>query len=204
MKGIYRMLSIDEQLQLVRDAWAITEHSPLFQKSMPVSGANFKYLCTSAGEAAWTSDKERGFRYETKHPKTQKSLAPIPKSVLDVVVPLTLLVGWGNYKPQTSLFNFYKANGTLGLHRDEQERHRRAPIISFSLGADCIFQVGGLRRTDPIDEVLLKSGSVYMFGDEHRMLYHGVKKILPDTMPAHLANELRGYSRINITVRQID
>jgi hypothetical protein len=49
MIEVVRKLDINTQIQILKECRAIVASAPLFQKTMP-TGANFKYLCTSAGE----------------------------------------------------------------------------------------------------------------------------------------------------------
>jgi alkylated DNA repair protein (DNA oxidative demethylase) len=70
-----------------------------------------------------------------------------------------------------------------------------------SIGDDCVFIVGGLKRSDPKREYVLQSGDVLIMGEEDRLIFHGVKKIIPGTAPAALQWKRNG--RLNITVRQV-
>ncbi|QGZ92874.1 hypothetical protein GQR42_24580 [Microcystis aeruginosa FD4] len=96
-----------------------------------------------------------------------------------------------NYRPETCLINKYLENSRLGLHQDNTEKNLKAPIISISLGATGIFQIGGFTRSDPIKEINLESGTILILSGEDRMRFHGLKKIT------------NGQKRINLTIRQI-
>lgn len=190
-------LSMAEQQQVLQACREIAGQAPLFRKTMP-TGAAFRYLCTSAGPYGWVSDR-RGYRYVQQHPLTGREFPPIPAIISDIAIRAAECCGLG-IRPETALMNWYDKHGKLGLHQDKTE-HSLAPVVSISIGDDCIFIAGGNQRTDPKTEFILRSGDVLVMGAEHRLIYHGVKKILPGTAPAEL--ELREDGRVNITVRQV-
>ena len=103
-------------------------------------------------------------------------------------------------RPESALINWYGEDGTLGLHQDKTEKCL-APVISLSIGDDCLFTIGGLARTDRKHNIVLKSGDVLIMADEHRLVFHGVKRIIAETAPAELSMQQAG--RINVTVRQV-
>jgi alkylated DNA repair protein (DNA oxidative demethylase) len=190
-------LTLAEQKQLLDICHTLTQTAPLFQKTLP-SGAKFNYLCTSAGSYGWMSDRQ-GYRYVTTHPLTQQDFPPMPAMIVDIAHRAAAHYGLA-LRPETALINWYGADGSLGLHQDKTEVSR-APVVSISLGDDAIFIRGGLKKTDPKEKLVLKSGDVLVMGGEHRLAYHGVRKIVPHTAPPELARREAG--RINITVRQV-
>ena len=72
------------------------------------------------------------------------------------------------------------------------------PVVSISLGDTARFLVGGLKRRDPIQSLLLESGDAFVFGGAARLRYHGVSRIVPGTAPADLG--IAG--RFNLTFRK--
>lgn len=100
------------------------------------------------------------------------------------------------------ILNYYDADGRMGLHQDKDESRDSiaagVPVVSVSLGDTARFLFGGLRRRDPIESRLLRSGDAFVFGGPARLRYHGVSRILPGTAPRELA--LTG--RFNLTFRQ--
>jgi alkylated DNA repair protein (DNA oxidative demethylase) len=102
------------------------------------------------------------------------------------------------YRPDVALVNYYDSTAKMGLHQDRDE-HSREPVVSLSLGDDCVFRFGNCRtRTRPWTDVLLRSGDLFVFGGPSRMAYHGVPKILPGT--GDPAVGLAG-GRLNVTLR---
>lgn len=197
MIDIVHTLPIEKQIQILNDCRKILEQAPLFQKVMP-TGAKFRYLCTSAGDYGWLSDK-KGYRYESTHPITQEEFPPMPQSIYDIAIQVVENLGH-QIKPESALINWYAEDGKLGLHQDKTEISL-APVVSISLGDDCVFTIGGNTRSDKKRDIILKSGDVLVMGAEHRLIFHGVKKIIPNTAPAELGMKQAG--RVNITIRQV-
>ncbi|MFG2990517.1 alpha-ketoglutarate-dependent dioxygenase AlkB family protein [Streptomyces sp. NPDC048257] len=96
-----------------------------------------------------------------------------------------------------ALINFYDGDSRMGMHRDAEERST-APVVSLSLGDTCVFRFGNTAsRGRPYQDVELRSGDLFVFGDASRLAYHGVPKVLPGTGP----RELGLTGRLNITLR---
>lgn len=197
MLDVIGRLSLPEQLDLVALCREIVREAPLLQKTMP-NGAAFKYLCTSAGDYGWVSDRQ-GYRYVKQHPGTGRPFPPMPALIRDIALDAAAACGM-SLDPQSALINWYGADGRLGLHQDRTEISL-APVVSISLGDDAVFVAGGPAKSDPRREILLQSGDVLVMGGEDRLAYHGVKQILPGTAPTDLC--FRQPGRINITVRQV-
>jgi alkylated DNA repair protein (DNA oxidative demethylase) len=105
---------------------------------------------------------------------------------------------------ETCIVNWYsEEGGKLGDHVDNSESAESLasgyPVVSLSVGASCVFRIGGLERRGPYEEHILESGELVIFGRSRRLAFHGVKKILPDTTPAGLGFDEPG--RINLTFR---
>jgi DNA oxidative demethylase len=190
-------LSFETQIELLNICRQIAEEAPLFQKTMP-TGQKFNYLCTSAGDYGWVSDR-RGYRYEEQHPITKQDFPKIPGLIEEIALKATAKYGL-SLRPESALINWYAPDSSLGLHQDKTERSD-APVVSISLGDDCVFVKGGVTRSDPKENLMLYSGDVFVMGAEHRYYFHGVKRIYPHTAPVELG--MRQAGRINITVRQV-
>jgi|FLYN01.1.fsa_nt_gi alkylated DNA repair protein (DNA oxidative demethylase) len=197
MIEVVRRLTIAEQREILDACQAVIEQAPLFRKIMP-TGAKFRYLCTSAGQYGWISDRQ-GYRYASQHPVTKQNFPLMPPIIRDIAIDAAARAGL-SLRPESALINWYDRKGTLGLHQDKTEKSL-APVVSISIGDDCVFIVGGLERTDPKRNMILKSGDVLVMGAEHRLIFHGVKKILPGTRPPEL--DFKEDGRLNITVRQV-
>ena len=103
------------------------------------------------------------------------------------------------------ILNYYNNSSKLGLHQDNSEDKETLqsgyPILSISIGASCIFQIGGFKRNEAIQEIQLNSGDILMMGGESRLRFHGVKQILSNSDKAPFSKFLNG-GRINFTLRK--
>lgn len=188
-----------EQRTILDDVARVIEEAPLFRPQMPTGPYMINSL-TNCGRLGWFSDK-RGYRYEPAHPETNKPWPAIPPLVLKIADSLVHKAGFGDFEPDACLVNVYAADGKLSLHRDYDEADFKWPIVSFSLGNDADFALGGLKRSDKTQSITLHSGDVMVFGGPSRLRYHGVKKIRAGTSPiAHPV--LPEDGRINLTLRR--
>ena len=105
-------------------------------------------------------------------------------------------------KPDLCIVNWYRESSRMGLHQDKDESPESLaaglPVVSVSIGDTAQFLLGGLRRRDPVERILLHSGDLFVFGGPARLRYHGVTRVLPGTAPAGLP--FRG--RLNLTFRK--
>ena len=108
-------------------------------------------------------------------------------------------VGRGDaYRPDVALINHYEGHGRLGMHRDSDERSLE-PVVSLSLGSACVFRLGNTAtRNRPWTDVELHSGDLLVFGDESRLAYHGVPRLLPDVPVPDIG---LASGRLNLTLR---
>ncbi|KAG6878736.1 hypothetical protein C0993_011551 [Termitomyces sp. T159_Od127] len=117
-----------------------------------------------------------------------------------------------SYEPDAGIVNFYQTKDTLMAHVDRSEVCATSPLVSISLGNAAIFLIGGLTRDSTPVPILLRSGDVViMSGPECRRAYHGVPRILDNTLPPHLEKLDKDWepyeaylrtTRINVNVRQ--
>jgi alkylated DNA repair protein (DNA oxidative demethylase) len=71
----------------------------------------------------------------------------------------------------------------MGLHQDRDEQDFAHPIVTVCLGDDADFLIGGLRRADKTQALIVRSGDVVIMGGESRLRFHGVRKIYPNSGP---------------------
>jgi alkylated DNA repair protein (DNA oxidative demethylase) len=161
---------------------------------MPRTGKEMSVRMTNCGALGWVTDKERGYRYQPTHPVTGEPWPPIPEALLQ----LWREVSAYPHPPEACLVNFYSADARMGLHQDRDEQDFAAPVVSVSLGDDCLFRVGQDRREDGTKSFRLKSGDVVVLGDEGRLAFHGVDRIYPATSAL-----LENGGRINLTLRRV-
>ena len=182
------------QAALVEDIRRVVEAAPLYTPAMPKTGKEMSVRMTNCGEFGWVTDKERGYRYQAAHPVTGEPWPPIP----DVLLDLWREVADHPQPPQACLVNFYSDKARMGQHQDRDESDFSAPVVSVSLGDDCLFRVGGARRADPTQSFRLRSGDVVVLGGEGRLAFHGVDRIFPST-----STLLKNGGRINLTLRRV-
>jgi alkylated DNA repair protein (DNA oxidative demethylase) len=182
------------QQALVEDIRGVVEAAPLYTPAMPRTGKEMSVKMTNCGELGWVTDKERGYRYQATHPVTGEPWPPIPGMLLD----LWRDVADHPRPPQACLVNFYSEGAKMGLHQDRDEADFSAPVVSVSLGNDCLFRVGGTKRNDPTQSIRLRSGDVVVLGGESRLAFHGVDRIYPGT-----STLLKSGGRINLTLRRV-
>ena len=184
---------IEAQRDLVADLRKRVEEAPLYQPVMPRTGQPFSVRMTNLGPLGWVSD-QGGYRYQDRHPVTGKPWPAIPAALLDLWHDLS---GYG-HPPEACLVNYYAAGARMGLHQDNGEEARDAPVISVSLGDSCVFRMGGPQRNSPTRSVKLHSGDVVIIGGDARFHFHGVDRIMADT-----STLLAGTGRINLTLRRV-
>lgn len=188
------------QRAILSDIRTVLAEAPLFQQAMPRTGAPLSVKMSNAGTFGWVTDREGGYRYQSRHPTTGKQWPPIPLSLLDLWKDLTGEV----IPPNLCLINFYDAEARLGLHQDKGESSLDAPVVSVSLGDDATFVVGGMNRKDLVRRLRLRSGDVVWFGGPARLIYHGVEGIVPGSSPLLTDEGFAEGGRINLTLRRID
>ncbi len=192
LPGYFDRAAQEALLDAVRD---VMRAAPFFQPTMPKTGTPMSVKMTNAGPLGWVTDKEGGYRYQAAHPVTGKPWPPIPEAVLAL---------WERearypHPPEACLVNWYHAETSkMGLHRDQDEDASDAPVVSISLGAACLYRLGGPKRGDKTRSVKLSSGDVVILGGAARDFFHGVDRVLPET-----STLLPSPQRLNLTLRRV-
>lgn len=182
-------LNPEQQRRLLTTVQGLLKAAPPYHAEL--NGRSFRYRQSGAGWG-WTSGWGGGYRYQATHPIRGTLLPPIPPELLRLMAHYGL-------QADALLINLYEGDSSLGLHQDKDEADLTAPVISISLGSTAEFLLGGQKRSDPTRTLLLKSGTIMQLAGQHRLAYHGVKRILPGTGPAEL---LHPGARINLTFRK--
>lgn len=192
LKHERQFFNAEESLAVIAGLRRVVRHSPLYTPSMK-TGSPYSIQMTNCGRAGWISDS-LGYRYARRHPVTGRPWMPIP----DELVAAARRLAGPDFDPDCCLINLYRGrHARLGLHRDLDEGDDSKPIVSFSFGDSCEFVIGGPKKTDPQDHILLQSGDAVLFGGSRRLAWHGVTRIFPGT-----SDLLDGGGRINLTLRQ--
>lgn len=183
-----------QQEALVEAIRQVVRAAPLFKPRMPRTGKEFSVRMTNCGPLGWVSDRDGGYRYQATHPQTGAAWPTMPAMLLD------LWRDTANFAPppEACLVNFYASSARMGLHVDSDEQEVRAPVVSVSLGASCLFRYGGTKRNDPTKSVRLQSGDVVLIGGASRLCHHGVDRLYPGT-----STLIADDARINLTLRRV-
>jgi alkylated DNA repair protein (DNA oxidative demethylase) len=193
MRLLPALLPPDQQRTLLGEIRAVLAEAPLYGPVMPRSGSPYSVQMSNCGALGWLSDRD-GYRYSPVHPLTQRPWPAIPALVLDLWRQATGVA----YAPEACLINYYAPEARLGLHRDEDEEAKEAPILSISLGDTALFRLGGPERRSPTRSVRLGSGDAIVLEGPSRNWFHGVDRILPGT--SRLLDE---GGRFNLTLRRV-
>ncbi|KAF9431736.1 hypothetical protein BGZ76_011757 [Entomortierella beljakovae] len=144
-----------------------------------------------------------------------KELCTLSKAVVDAVD------GVGPYPYSASDFvgeagviNYYQLKDRLMGHVDRSELNKDAPLVSFSFGHSCIYLLGGPTREQPPTPILLQSGDILVMTGPCRSAFHGVPRIIEDTLPEYLQSnpedpewdiyaDYLSEARINLNIRQV-
>ena len=188
-------LDRERQQALVESIRQIVAEAPLYVPVMPRTGKPMSVRMTNCGELGWMTDKAGGYRYQATHPATGMPWPPIPDELLRIWDDLA------DYAkpPEACLINFYDDAARMGLNQDSDEADLAAPVVSLSLGATCLFRIGGPARGDSTRSFKLSSGDAVVLGGEGRLCFHGVDRIYPGT-----STLLKQGGRINLTLRRVN
>lgn len=186
-------LDAGAQQALIAELRAGLATAPLFTPTMPRTGKPFSVRMTNRGPLGWVSDRA-GYRYQARHPVTDEPWPAMPELALRAWDAL------GGYRApsEACLVNVYDADARMGLHQDRDEAALDAPIVSLSLGASCLFRIGGTTRSAPTRSFKLHAGDALVLAGPARLAYHGVDRILPGPAPF-----MAQGGRINLTLRRV-
>jgi alkylated DNA repair protein (DNA oxidative demethylase) len=195
-----QFLTVEEQLAL-RDRCRALLDGPVPGYVPIVRGGGRMHVRMLCLGRHWNG---RLYRYEpTRTDFDDAPAPPMPEDFRTLAQKAAALAGMA-LDADICIMNFYEAEGRMGLHQDKDEHERSIaaglPVVSLSIGDTARFLIGGTRRRDPVDALLLESGDAFVFGGPSRLRYHGVSRIIPGTAPRALAMN----GRFNLTFRQWD
>ncbi|KAF9109459.1 hypothetical protein BGX27_007592 [Mortierella sp. AM989] len=144
-----------------------------------------------------------------------KELSVLSKAVVDAVD------GVGPYPypaddfvAEAGVVNYYQLKDRLMGHVDRSELNKNAPLVSFSFGHSCVYLLGGPTREKEPTPILLQSGDILVMTGPCRSAFHGVPRIIENTLPIYLQSrpeepewdiyaEYLSEARINLNIRQV-
>lgn len=188
-----RGFALDVAEKLLEEIERIAASSS-FRHLVTPGGKSMSVAMTNCGTVGWFSDR-RGYRYTEVDPETGRRWPKMPGVFSQLAREAAHAAGFSDYAPDVCLINRYEPGARLTLHQDQDERDRRAPIVSVSLGLPATFLFGGPKRQDPQRRVPLAHGDVVAWGGPSRMRYHGVLPVRDGEHP------LTGPRRYNLTFR---
>jgi len=186
--------SPEQQQSLIDAVKAGVTQAPFFIPRMPRTGQPLSVVMSNFGPLGWVTDKDKGYRYQSLHPATQKPWPNMPELLRSMWDDVTDFDG----PPEAGLINWYREGNKMGAHIDNDEQEARAPVVSVSLGDPAMFRMGGPKRGGPTKGLKLFSGDVVVMGGESRFCYHSVSRIFY----GQSALVPRG-GRINLTLRRV-
>lgn len=191
----------DMQDAFVAAARQLKGAAPLVHPTMR-DGTPLSVRVSSFGARGWWGDRD-GFRYVAKHPTTKLAFPPLPDVISDATYAAlceaahysalciphwtsaawTLPDGLSSHVAglDTCLVNHYGPGAQLGWHIDKTELDKCSPIVTFSIGATCTFElrmeVRGEMRTW---RHTLASGDAIVMAGPSRIAEHRVIDIRAD------------------------
>ncbi|KAI9911141.1 hypothetical protein PsorP6_008714 [Peronosclerospora sorghi] len=160
-----------------------------------------------------------GYHYDWTARKYDKDKFSVVPTLLQKLGASCAIACGTTLSPEAVIINYYKSKSSMGGHLDDVEYTMDHPVVSVSLGSQCVFLKGGHTRNESPMEVLLRSGDITIMGGASRLCYHGVARVLPtsfniksedfDMLPREKWEDfeaVRTYlssHRININLRQV-
>ncbi|MBA4109386.1 MAG: DNA oxidative demethylase AlkB [Leptothrix sp. (in: Bacteria)] len=141
-------------------------------------GKRMSVAMTNCGPWGWTSSSA-GYQYSRTDPLTQRPWPAMPDSFMSLAQQAAAAAGFDHFEPDACLINRYGSGAALGVHQDRDEQDMDQPIVSVSIGATASFQLGGLKRSEPLRTLPLHDGDVLVWGGPSRLRFHGVKALKP-------------------------
>jgi DNA oxidative demethylase len=180
--------------QLLADIAQVITAAPLRHLVTP-GGYRMSVAMSNCGPLGWVSD-ETGYRYSAADPLSGQPWPAMPPSFRALAAEAASQAGFDAFEPDACLINRYEPGARLTLHQDRDERDKRQPIVSISLGLPATFLFGGTKRNDRPRRLPLVHGDVVVWGGPSRLAYHGISPLADGGHPA------TGRCRFNLTLRR--
>ena len=188
---LMRGLALPQDREFFAAMESIIAAAPLHHAVTP-GGLPMGVMVTDCGDSRAFAN-----RWDAANTPGKQPWPRMPRVLYDFAIRCANRSGFPLFRPDACHINRYHAGIKLGLHQDRHEIDLNQPIVSISLGLECIFLLGGLQRTDKARHILLEHGDVIVWGGPSRMRFHGVQPLKPGSHP------LTGPYRYNLTFRRI-
>jgi DNA oxidative demethylase len=192
-EGVFLLPGIADGAVLMPEINRVAAASP-FRHMTVKGGKQMSAAMTNCGPLGWTSDLA-GYRYVTIDPLSGKPWPDMPMAFRELATRSAALAGFDSFLADACLINRYLGKAQMGLHQDRDEKDFSQPIVSVSIGASAEFFLGGLKRTDRTEKILLSHGDVLVWGGPARLRFHGVKS-------PHVNADTSLSERYNLTLRK--
>lgn len=152
--------------------------------------------CTLGQQYNWTT-KEYDLGSAPFDPELDTLMVSIAKAITDptTIDPNIVVNDYDGtqFVSQAGIINFYDERATMAGHVDRTEEKMDAPLISLSIGLDCIYLVGGpTRESEPVTALILHSGDILAMCGPSRNAVHGVPRVIVGTTPDCLKDSSAG------------
>eukprot|EP00128_Syssomonas_multiformis_P016081 Colp12_sorted_trinity150504_noHs@13399 len=155
-----------------------------------------------------------GYHYDwTNKVYRDEDWSPFPTELASLSSHYAKAVGYRGFVAEAAIVNYYHLDSTLSAHTDHSEENKTAPLVSISFGHSALFMLGGLSREDPAVAMWVRSGDCVIMDGPARLCYHGVPRIVEQTLPPFLSCAGPGWSaghakymqrsRVNINTRML-
>jgi alkylated DNA repair protein (DNA oxidative demethylase) len=191
-EGFFLLKAFADTAPLLAQIQAVADQAA-FRHMQVGGGKQMSVAMTNCGPWGWTSSTS-GYRYSGTDPLNDRPWPAMPASFMDLAQHAASTAGFSHFEPDACLVNRYAAGASLGLHQDRDEMDLAQPIVSVSIGAAAVFQLGGLKRSERLQSLSLHDGDVLVWGGPSRLRFHGVKAL----KPAHGGPD----TRFNLTFRK--
>ena len=188
---LMRAQALAMEREMLAAVETITAAAPLHPAVTP-TGLPMSVMVTDCGDSSVFHR-----RWDVAGTQRRRDWPGMPDLLREFAIDAAGRAGFHRFKPDACHINRYQAGTKLGLHQDRHECDMTQPIVSVSLGLECVFLFGGLERTVKPRHILLEHGDVFVWGGRSRMCFHGVQPVKPGSHP------LTGPYRINLTFRKI-
>ena len=118
----------------------VVRAAPLFTPTMPRTGKPFSVRMTNCGPLGWLSDRDKGYRYESRHPETGAPWPAMPQLLLEAWDALTHFPK----PPEACLVNVYDESAKMGLHQDRDEAAGEGAAVAQSIGRAVAAEIVGV------------------------------------------------------------
>ena len=66
-----------------------------------------------------------------------------PKDLAGLTCHIARALGYPNYRPESSVVNYYPLGSSMGGHVDKHENDLSQPLVSISFGQSAVYLIGG-------------------------------------------------------------